>query len=59
MADGDIRVLMAMNVVLSLLFSYVAVTAMDLAGITEASLTNILTGALFLVIVTYVVVLRE
>jgi len=57
-AEGDLRVLLALDVVLSLLFSVMVVTLLDFAGINEFSWPTVAASTLFLAIVTYVVVLR-
>jgi len=56
---GDIRVLLVLDLVLSLLFSVGAVYALDLAGIGEYTWGNVALATLFLAVVTYVAVLRE
>lgn len=57
--DGDIRVLLLMDLVLSFLFSVVVVSALNLAGISEFAWTNVGYATLVLAVLTYVVVLRE
>ncbi|WP_415380288.1 hypothetical protein [Halosimplex sp. TS25] len=57
-SDGDIRVLLALDVLLSLLFSVGVVYALDLAGIGEFTWANVGVATLFLAVVTYVAVLR-
>lgn len=57
-AEGDIRVLLALDLALSALFSVLVVTLLDLAGINEFTWTTVAVATLFLAIVTYVVVLR-
>lgn len=57
-SDGDIRVLLAMDLVLSLLFSVVVVEALSFVGVTAFSWTNVAAATLFLAAVTYLVVLR-
>lgn len=58
-SDGDIRVLLAMDLVLSAVFSVVAVYALDLAGVGTFTWRTVGVATLFLAAVTYVVVLRE
>lgn len=58
-SDGDVRVLLALDLVLSFVFSVVVVTALDLAGIGEFTWPTVAVSTLFFAIVTYVVVLRE
>ncbi len=57
-ADGDLRVLLALDLMLSAVFSVVAVTAIDVAGIEEFSWSTVAVATLFLAVLTYLVVLR-
>jgi len=57
--SGDIRVLLVLDLLLSLLFSVGAVYALDIAGIGEYTWRNVALATLFLTVVTYVAVLRE
>jgi hypothetical protein len=57
-SEGDPRVLMVMNVVLSAAFGYVLVTALSLIGLVEFTPTTFALTALFFVVVTWIVVLR-
>ncbi|QLH77002.1 hypothetical protein HZS55_06705 [Halosimplex rubrum] len=57
--SGDIRVLLALDLLLSSLFSVGAVYALDLAGIGEYTWENVALATVFLAVVTYVAVLRE
>lgn len=57
-AEGDIRVLLALDLVLSFLFSVLVVTLLDFAGINEFTWTNVAVATLFLAVVTYLAVLR-
>ncbi|WP_123537728.1 hypothetical protein [Halosimplex salinum] len=57
-SDGDIRVLLVLDLLLSLVFSLVVVYALDLAGIGEFTWTNVAVATLFLAVVTYFAVLR-
>ncbi|WP_459191625.1 hypothetical protein [Halosimplex sp. J119] len=56
--QGDIRVLLVLDLLLSLAFSLGAVYALDLAGIGEFTWENVAVATLFLAAVTYVAVLR-
>lgn len=58
-ADGDLRVLIALDLVLSALFSVVVVWVLSVADISEFAWTNVVAATLFLAVVTYLVVLRE
>ncbi|MFB6140075.1 MAG: hypothetical protein ABEJ26_06545 [Halosimplex sp.] len=58
-SDGDIRVLLVLDLLLSLVFSVGAVYALDFAGVGEFTWGNVAIGTLFLAVVTYVAVLRE
>lgn len=57
--DGDIRVLLAMNLVLSGLFGTAIVWGLDYLGVTEYTLSNVAVAVGVLFLVTYVAVLRE
>lgn len=57
-SEGDIRVLLVMDLVLSFLFSVFVVYALDFAGISEFAWTNVAAATVFLAAITYVVVLR-
>lgn len=57
-SDGDIRVLLAIDLLLSLLFSVVVVRALSFVGVTPFTWTNVAAATLFLAAVTYLVVLR-
>lgn len=57
-SEGDIRVLLALDLLLSLVFSVLVVTLLDLAGINEFTWPTVAVSTLFLAILTYVVVLR-
>ena len=58
-SDGDIRVLMAMNLVLSGLFGTVIVWGLDFIGVAEFTVVNVVTAIAVLVAITYVAVLRR
>lgn len=57
-SEGDPRVLFVMNLVLSFLFSVVTVTALSFVGVSEFSWQNVGLATLFLMVVTYIAVLR-
>lgn len=57
-SEGDIRVLLVMDLVLSALFSVFVVYALDIAGISEFTWRNVAVATVFLAAITYVVVLR-
>lgn len=57
-SEGDIRVLLVMDLVLSFVFSYLVVRVLDLAGISTFSWTNVAAATVFLAVVTYLAVLR-
>ncbi|MFB6165502.1 MAG: hypothetical protein ABEJ31_10125 [Haloarculaceae archaeon] len=59
MADGDIRVLLALDLVLSLLFSAVVVWGLDFLGMSSFTPRNVALGTILLAAVTYVLVLRQ
>lgn len=56
--DGDIRVLMAMNLVLSTLFGTGIVWGLSFIGVTEFTMGNVATAVAVLVAITYIVALR-
>lgn len=58
-SDGDIRVLLAMNLVLSGLFGTLIVWGLDFIGMTEFTLANVAVAVGVLFVVTYVAVLRR
>jgi hypothetical protein len=53
--QGDPRVLVAMNVVLSTVFAATVVWGLSYLGAAEFTLVNVATGAVLLVAVSYVV----
>ncbi|MFC7139601.1 hypothetical protein ACFQMA_07085 [Halosimplex aquaticum] len=57
-SDGDIRVLLALDLLLSLAFSLGVVYALDFVGIGEFTWANVAVATLFLAVVTYLAVLR-
>ena len=56
--QGDPRVLVAMNVVLSTAFAATVVWGLSYAGSVEFTLVNVATGAILLAAVSYVVSTR-
>ena len=56
--QGDPRVLVAMNVVLSTAFAATVVWGLSLLGAAEFTLINVATGAVLLVALSYVVTLQ-
>ncbi|SFS11972.1 hypothetical protein SAMN05216559_3985 [Halomicrobium zhouii] len=57
-AEGDLRVLLVLDLALSFFFSVMVVTLLDFAGINEFSWPTVAVSTLFLAVVTYAVVLR-
>lgn len=57
-SEGDLRVLLVLDLALSFVFSVVAVSALDLAGVSAFTWRTVAVATLFLAAVTYVVVLR-
>jgi hypothetical protein len=53
--EGDPRVVFAMNVILSSIFATVVVWALDYASLWTFTLVNVVTAALVLTAITYVV----
>jgi len=53
--QGDPRVLIALNVLLSTAFAAMVVWGLSLIGAAEFSLINVATGAILLVAISYVV----
>jgi hypothetical protein len=58
-SDGDIRVLLVLDLVLSLLFASVVLWGLDFVGVTEFTPVNLAIGTVLLAALTYVVVLRQ
>jgi len=56
--QGDPRVLVAMNVVLSTVFAATVVWGLSYLGAAEFTLVNVATGAVLLVTISYVVSTR-
>ena len=57
-SQGDPRVLIVMNIVLSAGFSATIVWGLDLLGAADLTLINVATGAILLFALTYVVTLQ-
>jgi hypothetical protein len=57
-SDGDIRVLLVLDLLLSLAFAAVVVWGLDVVGVATFTPRNVATLALALAAVTYLVVLR-
>lgn len=57
-SEGDIRVLLVIDLVLSFFFSYMVVWVMDLASINEFAWETVFLSTVVLAGITYVVVLR-
>lgn len=57
-SDGDIRVLLALDLVLSAVFATAVVWGLDFIGVTTFTPQNVAIGTLVLAVLTYVVVLR-
>jgi len=58
-SDGDIRVLLVLDVVLSLVFASVVLWGLDFIGEAQFTARNLAVGTVVLSILTYLVVLRE
>ena len=58
-SDGDIRVLVVLDLLLSLLFASVVLWGLDFLGEVPFTAPNLAMGPLALAVVTYLVVLRE
>ncbi|MFB6268701.1 MAG: hypothetical protein ABEH83_02070 [Halobacterium sp.] len=57
-SQGDPRVLVALNVLLSTTFAAIVVWGLSVVGAAELSLLNVATGAILLFALTYVVTLQ-
>ncbi|MFB6235961.1 MAG: hypothetical protein ABEH81_13980 [Halopenitus sp.] len=57
-SKGDPRVLLVLNALLSLVFGYTIVFGLSFVGLWTFSVVNMLTAAIMLFALTYVVVLR-
>ena len=58
-SEGDIRVLVVLDLLLSLLFASVVLWGLDFLGEVPFTARNLAIGTLALAVVTYLVVLRE
>lgn len=57
-SNGDIRVLLVLDLLLSGAFAAVVVWGMEFIGLAAFTLRNVAVGTLVLAVLTYVVVLR-
>jgi hypothetical protein len=57
-ADGDLRVLLVLDGLLSLVFASVVLWGLDFVGVVPFTLRNLAIGTLGLAALTYLVVLR-
>jgi hypothetical protein len=58
-SDGDIRVLLVLDVLLSLVFASVVLWGLDFIGEAAFTARNLAIGTVLIAIATYAVVLRE
>ncbi|MFB6069464.1 MAG: hypothetical protein ABEJ76_00460 [Halanaeroarchaeum sp.] len=58
MARGDIRVLIAMNLILSAIYASVIVWGLDYLGMVAFTLENVAVGTAIVALITYILVLR-
>lgn len=58
-SEGDIRVLLVLDLLLSLVFASAVVWGLDFINVTEFTATNVAIGTLLIAVLTYVVVLRK
>jgi hypothetical protein len=58
-SDGDIRVLLVFDLLLSLAFASVVLWGLDFIGEAEFTARNLAIGTLGLAVLTYLVVLRQ
>lgn len=58
-SDGDIRVLLVLDLLLSAVFATAVVWGLEFIGVTEFTLPNVAVATLLLGALTYVVVLRR
>jgi hypothetical protein len=56
--DGDIRVLLVLDLLLSAVFATAVVWGLEFIGVTAFTLPNVAIGTLVLAVLTYLVVLR-
>lgn len=57
-SDGDIRVLLVLDLLLSAVFATVVVWGLDFIGLYALTPTNVAIGTVIIAVLTYVVVLR-
>jgi len=57
-SEGDIRVLIVLDLIFSLVFSVLVVYGLDFVGLGEFTPQNVVIATLFLAAVTYAAVLR-
>ncbi|MFC7249042.1 hypothetical protein ACFQJ5_04215 [Halomicroarcula sp. GCM10025324] len=57
-SDGDIRVLLVLDLVLSAVFSTVVLWGLSFVGLASLTLRSVAIATLFLAVLTYLVVLR-
>ena len=57
-SEGDIRVLLALDLLLSLVFASAVVWGLDLVGVAAFTARNVAVGTVGLAVLTYLVVLR-
>ena len=57
-SEGDIRVLLALDLLLSLVFASAVLWGLDLVGVAEFTARNVAVGTVGLAVLTYLVVLR-
>lgn len=57
-SDGDIRVLLALDALLSLVFASVVLFGLDFVGVVRFTPANLAVGTVVLAVLTYLVVLR-
>lgn len=58
-SDGDIRVLLVLDLLLSLLFASFVLWGLDFIGEAEFTAPNLAIGTLVIAALTYIMVLRE
>ena len=58
-SEGDIRVLLVLDLLLSLVFASAVVWGLDFIGVTQFTAPNVAIGTLVIAVLTYVVVLRQ
>lgn len=58
-SEGDIRVLLALDLLLSFVFASAVVWGLDFIGVIEFTTRNVAVGTVGLAILTYLFVLRQ